>query len=115
MIKKIKEYFEYKKNCKVVKMTAAKILSTSLPVVMEFTEKSSSVMSFILKLSEASKNVATEDLYHMVISEVANLLNTSESRLVEIVTYMATLSPQDMQKILVHSTVESNAKLNKTE
>lgn len=111
MTKKIKEYLAYRRNRKTTKREMAKMLASALPVVREFTQKSSSLLSFVIKLAKASENVTAEDLYSMILSELAELLSTSESRVMEILTYFAGLSPQEMQKILVHGMVESNGEL----
>ena len=43
----------------------------------------------------------------MVLSELASVLNTNESRIIEIASYIATLSAGDIQKIIAHSIVET--------
>ena len=51
----------------------------------------------------------------MVLNEVSNALQTDNNRIIEILSYMANLSPQDIQKVLVHSAVETMPTDNKTE
>lgn len=36
----------------------------------------------------------------------------NKERFVEILSYMATLTPEEIQKVLIHSMVESNSELN---
>ena len=110
-----REYFEYRKNRKAAKREMAKTMATALPVVNGLVEESTIIGELFKKLVVASKNVKTEELYPLIISELANAFKTNESRLIETLTYMATLSPEDMQKILVHSVVESNDEISHVE
>lgn len=48
----------------------------------------------------------------MVLNEVSTALQTDNNRIIEILTYMANLQPEDIQKILVHSVVETMPKTN---
>lgn len=86
-----KDYIKYRKDCKVAKREFTKMAVTALPLINKLTKKSSEIGNFLLNLVE------------------------NESRLIEILTYMATLSPEDLQKILVHSVVESNDELSDVE
>lgn len=110
-----KDYIKYRKDCKVAKREFTKMAVTTLPLINKLTKKSSEIGNFLLNLVESAKGLSGDALYEVVISEIANLLKTNESRLIEILTYMATLSPEDMQKILVHSVVESNDELSDVE
>ena len=47
----------------------------------------------------------------MIIDNVTEVLKTTDSRLKDILIYLASLSPEDMQKIIVHSMVQSNPEL----
>lgn len=107
MIKKIKDYWEYRKNKKIVKREFAKMAATILPILKAVSYKSVDIAKFIIKLTNETKKVGGERLFAMVLKEVSTALQTDNSRIIEILTYMASLSPQDIQKVLVHSMVET--------
>ena len=115
MIKRIKEYLEYRKNKKIAKREFAKMAATTLPVVREVTSKGTDIAKFVVKLTNETKNINGERLIEMVLNEVSTALKTDNNRIIEILTYMASLSPQDIQKVLVHSAVETMPTDNKTE
>ena len=107
MINRIKEYFEYRRNKKIAKRELAKMAATTLHVIREVSDKGADIVKFIVKLTNESKNVEGERLVEMVLNELSTALQTDNNRIIEILTYMASLSPQDIQKILVHSIVET--------
>lgn len=107
MIKKIKGYIEYRKNKKIAKRELAKMGATVLPVVRTVSTKCADIVKFVVKLTNETKNVDGERLVEMVLNEVSTALQTDNSRIIEILTYMASLSPQDIQEVLVHSMVET--------
>ena len=115
MINRIKEYFEYRKNKKIAKRELAKMVATTLPVIREVSDKGTDIAKFIVKLTNETKNIKGERLVEMVLNEVSTALQTDNNRIIEILTYMASLSPQDIQKVLVHSAVETMPTDNKTE
>lgn len=115
MIKKIKGYIEYRKNKKVTKRELARIGATVLPVVREVSTKGADIFKFIVKLTNETKNVDGERLVEMILNEVSDALQTDNNRIIDILTYMANLSPQDIQKVLVHSMVETMPTDNKNE
>ena len=115
MINRIKEYLEYRKNKKIAKKELAKIASTTLPVIREISNKGTDIAKFVVKLTNETKNVEGEKLVEMVLNELSTALQTDNNRIIEILTYMASLSPQDIQKVLVHSAVETMPTDNKTE
>ena len=115
MIKRIKEYLEYRRNKRIAKRELAKMAATTLPVIREVSDKGTDIVNFIVKLTNESKNVEGERLVGMVLNEVSTALKTDNNRIIEILTYMASLSPQDIQKVLVHSAVETMPTDNKTE
>ncbi len=110
MIDKIKEYLEYKKNKKIAKRELAKMAATTLPVIRETFGKVVDIAKFIIKLTNEAKNVENEKLVEMVLNEVSTVLQTDNARIIEILTYMANLQPDDIQKIVVHSMVETMPK-----
>ena len=115
MIKRIKEYLEYRKNKKIAKIELAKMAATTLPVIREVSDKGTDIVKFIVKLTNETKNIKGERLIELVLNEVSNALQTDNNRIIEILSYMANLSPQDIQKVLVHSAVETMPTDNKTE
>ena len=115
MIKRIKEYLEYRKNKKIAKREFAKMAATTLPVIREVSDKGTDIAKFIVKLTNETKNIKGERLVELVLNEVSTVLQTDNNRIIEILSYMANLSPQDIQKALVHSAVETMPTDNKTE
>ena len=115
MINKFKEYLEYRRNKKIVKRELAKMAATTLPVIREVSDKGTDIAKFVVKLTNDTKNVEGEKLVEMVLNELSTALQTDNNRIIEILTYMASLSPQDIQKVLVHSVVETMQTDNKAE
>lgn len=107
MINKINEHLEYRRNKKIAKRELAKIAATTLPVVREVSSKGTDIAKFIIKLTNETKNVKGERLIEMVLNEVSTDLQTDNNRIIEILSYIANMSPQDIQKVLVHSMVET--------
>lgn len=104
---KIKEYFEYKRNKKIARKELAKMAANTLPVIREVSDKGVDIAKFMIKLTNETKNIEGEKLVKMVLSEVSAVLQTNNNRIIEILSYMANLQPEDIQKILVHSIVET--------
>ena len=115
MINRIKEYFEYRRNKKIAKRELAKMAATTLPVIREVSDRGNEIAKFVVKLTNETKNIKGEKLVELVLNEVSTALQTDNNRIIEILTYMASLSPQDIQKVLVHSAVETMPTDNKTE
>ena len=115
MINRIKEYFEYRRNKRIAKRELVKMVATTLPVIREVSDKGTDIAKFIVKLTNETKNIKGERLVELVLNEVSTVLQTDNNRIIEILTYMASLSPQDIQKVLVHSAVETMPTDNKTE
>ena len=107
MIKRIKEYLEYRRNKRIAKRELAKMAATTLPVIREVSDKGTDIAKFIVKLTNETKNIKGERLVELVLNEVSTALQTDNNRIIEVLTYMASLSPQDIQKVLVHSMVET--------
>ena len=110
MINKMKEYLEYRKNKKIAKRELAKMAATTLPVIRETSNKAADIAKFVIKLTNETKNIKGEKLVEMVLGEVSTVLQTDNDRIIEILTYMASLQPSEIQKILVHSMVETMPK-----
>ena len=115
MIKRINEYLEHRHNKKIAKRELAKMAATTLPVISEVSDKGTDIAKFIVKLTNETKNIKGERLVELVLNDVSTVLQTDNNRIIEILSYMASLSPQDIQKVLVHSAVETMPTDNKTE
>ena len=107
-------YLEYRKNKKIAKREMARLAATALPLLNEVSDKHSEIIQFALDTTKACKNLGGEKLVEKVLNEISILLKTTQPRLLEIMTYLAGMSPEDIQKVLVHATVHSNKEL-KTE
>lgn len=107
MINKIKEYLEYRRNKKIAKRELARMVATTLPVIREVSDKGTDIAKFIIRLTNETRNIKGEKLVEVVLNEVSTVLQTDNNRIIEILTYMANLQPEDIQKILVHSVVET--------
>ena len=110
MIKRIKEYLEYRRNRKIAKRELIKMTATTLPAIREVSDKGTDIAKFVVKIINETNNIKGERLIELVLNEVSTALQTNNSRVIEILSYMASLSPEDIQKILVHSMVETIAK-----
>ena len=115
MINKFKEYLEYRRNKKMAKRALAQMAATTLPVIREVSDKGTDIAKFVVKLTNDTKNVEGEKLVELVLNELSTALHTDNNRIIEILTYMASLSPEDIQKVLVHSVVETMQTDNKAE
>lgn len=107
MFKKITAYLEYRKNRRIARAEFFRTAAALLPAVRAFSEKEADTARFIRELADSGRNLQGEALINMVLGKVADKLETDQPRLVEILKYMAGLSPESMQEILVHSMVES--------
>lgn len=115
MFENIKANKEYRRNKKIAKREIAKIAATTLPVVREVSGKSADIVKFVVRLVNETKDINGDELVKVVISNIADVLKTSDNRLIEIITYIASLSPEDIQKVLVHSMVQTMPSENQTE
>lgn len=107
MINKFKEYLEYRRNKKLAKRELAKMAATTLPVIREISDKGTDIAKFVIKLTNDTKNIKGERLVELVLNELSTVLQTSNNKLIEVLSYVASLSPEDIQKIIVHSVVET--------
>lgn len=107
MINKFKEYLEYRRNKRIAKRELAKMAATTLPVIRELSDKGTDIAKFVVKLTNETKNIKGEKLVELVLNELSTALQTSNNRLIEILAYIASLSHEDIQKIIVHSVVET--------
>jgi len=107
MNRKIKEYLEYRKNMKTARRALAAAAAALLPAAQDAALKGSGVIHFIIRLSDAAKDISGERLVKLVLSEVSAALRSDNGRILEILSYMAALDPKDIRKILMHSAVET--------
>ena len=81
----------------------------------ELLFSNTTIAKFVVKLTNETKNIKGEKLVELVLNELSTALHTDNNRIIEILTYMASLSPEDIQKVLVHSVVETMQTDNKAE
>lgn len=110
MTKRIREYIVFRKNKKTAKREFAAIAANSLPFFKTLSDRSFGIISFVSKLISTTKNMDGEEFVKTALSGLADALRTSDSHIIEILTYMAGLSAEDMQKILIHSMLETEHK-----
>lgn len=115
MINRMKEYLEYRRNKKIAKRELAKMAATTLLVIREVSDKGADIVNFVVKLTNETKNIKGERLVELVLNEVSTTLQTDNSRIIEILSYMANLKPDEIQKVLLHSMVETMPTDTKTE
>ena len=107
MIRKIREYLEYRKNRKIIKKEITKIGVTILPVVSNASTVVKDIITFVNKLADASNAVEGKQLIEMVLGELSQLLQTDNGRILEILTYIAQLSPREIHTIITDAAVNT--------
>lgn len=107
MIKKLKRYLEYRKDKKLAKRELSKMAATLLPAIRNFAEKKADTLNFIQKLVIATSSLSGEELIKVVLDVIADKLATDQTRIAEILQFMANMKPDDIQKVLLHSVVET--------
>ena len=107
MMKKITKYLEYRKNRRTAKRALVRLAACVLPAVGDTAVKGADILKFIVRLASAAKDMNGEKLVEMVLSEVSSVLQSDNEHIIEIFTYMAALSSEDIRKILIHSAVET--------
>lgn len=107
MFNKIKEYLEYRKNKRIAKMELAQMLSTTLPSIREFAETKANTLDMIKHTALATKGMEGSELVNAVINSIADMFSINHERFIEVGTYLINLSPDDMQKIIIHSIVDT--------
>lgn len=100
---RIREYLEYKKNKKIAKREMAKLAATTLPLVNQASEKSADIIKFVLHLVDAAKDAKDEKLLETVVHEIAILIDKNEKQIINVLSYMAGLSRDDIMKIVSYS------------
>lgn len=107
MFDRIKEYITYRKNKKIAKREFVQMLSTTLPAIREFAEHKTDTLDFIKNTALAAKDMDGSELLNMVIDAVADMFSVDHKRFIEVGSYLMGLSPEEIQKILVHSMIET--------
>lgn len=106
MFKKIKEYFNYRKNKKIAKRAITNTIATTLSFVNKFTDNKSDTVDFFYKLVESSKEIGGEALVTMVLGEIVDKFALDNEKLINLVQNIASLSPEDISKIVSYSMVD---------
>lgn len=106
MIKWIKNYLEYRKNKKII-VNALANNTIAISMIGEAIESKKDWVDFILRLSKETKSLDGEQLVSMVIKEVSDKLSMDNARLVEILKYIFTMTPEQLNKLFVHAVVET--------
>lgn len=107
MIRKIKEYITYKRNCKTARRELAQLAASALPSLRQTVEQKAEALDFIQNLVLSAREMEGEKLIAMILDKAADKLSTEQPRLVQILTCIAGLSPEDIQKIITHAMVET--------
>lgn len=115
MAKKIRDYIEYRRNRKTVRREMTALAASLLPVISKVNSKITDIAAFILKLVNLSKNMDGSDFFRIVLSEISEVLQTDNDRLIEILSYIAQQTPEDIHKILADALVETNRELKDKE
>lgn len=110
MLKKIKEYITYRKNKRIIKKEIVNITATTLPAITEFAKRKTEITKFFFRVLDSTKTIDGEQLVMEIIKITADKLAIEQTRLMEIIQYMVSLSPDEIQKILVHSMIETMPK-----
>ena len=103
----LSKYLEYRKNKKIVKQEFMKLAASALPVLRECAEKKSDAAQLLKKTLETAKEMDGEAFFGLILKTAADKLDASQTRLMEILQYLVHLSPDELRKILIHSTVET--------
>lgn len=107
MFDRIKAYITYRKNKKIAKREFINMAATTLPIIREFTEHKADTLDFIKNTALTAKDMEGSELVNMFIDSAANMFGVSHERFIEVGSYLISLSPEEMQKILIHSMVET--------
>lgn len=108
MFSKIRKYLEYRKNKKVVKKELVAIGATFLPIVANASNITSNILLFITKLSNELNSVGGEKFFELFLNELSGVLKTDNERLLEILSYIATLSPREIQAVITDAVVSTS-------
>ena len=114
MFKKIKEYLEYRKNKKIVEKELTRIAVTTLPIIGKTSANALKFINFITYVLNECDKLGGEDLANRlqeiileVVKTFADKFETDETRLFEIVKYIANMNPDEIKKIIINAQVET--------
>lgn len=107
MFDRIKEYITYRRSKKIVKKELINMAATTLPVIREFVKHKADTLDFIKNTTFAAKDMKGSELVNMVVDAFADKFSVDHERFIEVGSYLIGLSPEEIQKILVHSMVET--------
>lgn len=107
MIRQMRDYLNYRTCKNTVKRELVTMAATALPVIRGFTEQTADTLQFIQKVVDSGKDLENGQLVNMILDQTADTLATDQTRLLQMLQYMASLSPEDIRKILVHAMVET--------
>lgn len=110
MINKIKKYLEYKRNKKIVKRELAVIGVTFLPLLSNAGNITSTIVSFVSKMSNELNGVGGEKFFELLLDELSKTLQTDNERLIEIFSYIAQLSPKEIHSIVTDAIINTSDK-----
>ena len=106
MIKKIKDYIEYRKNLRAVKKELVKAAATTLPLVSKTASNALRLVNFATYVMEECAKLGGDNLadrLQEIISDAiktfAAKFETDESSLFETVQYIARMSPEEIRKV----------------
>lgn len=114
MFNQIKEYLEYRKNKKIAKKELTKIAATTLPIISKASTNTLKFVNFITYVLNECDKLGGEDLANRlqeiileVVKTFADKFETDETRLFEIVKYIANMNPDEIKKIIINAQVET--------
>lgn len=107
MFGKIKEYFTYRKNIKTVKRELVQTAANTLPFFTKTTLEVLDFVNFISHVTSECNKMEGQELISAVIGEIADKLETDETRIFEIIQYIFTLDIQDLKEIVTKAQVET--------
>ena len=114
MFNKFKEYREYRRNKKIVKKEFIALASDVLPLMSKITGNALQFINFATYVMNECNTLSGEDLANRLqeiindsIKTFADKFETDETRLYEIIQYIATLDKNDIQKIITEAQVET--------
>lgn len=107
MRNKIKEYLDYQKNKRIAKRELARMLSAFLPSMRKLAESKAITLDTIHRTALAAKDMKGSELVRLAIDSAADLFAINHEKFMETGAYLMNLSPEEIQKILIHSMVET--------
>lgn len=106
MLKRIREYFNYKKNKKIAKRAIINTTATILSAVNKFVENKADNINFISKLIDSAKEIDNGELITMVIGELIDKFALDNEKIIKLIQNISNLSPEDISKIVTYSMID---------